>query len=256
MTRPMTWLAALRDHPERPPVAQRMVLVSLAQRMDWSTGCGFASAAQLADDADCGERTVRSATGWARKSAMLVQTRRGHRITADRVIASEWRLRVPDEAEDPTGNGMPVGSEPTGKWDGPNRQIDWTQPARTAPPSRTSSSRTSSSARGDSAKAPRPPRGSTTSQRVLQAIEAGQRLQAMMDAQAQPAPDREPVDVAAEIAKTRAHLARLNGRGEIRAADAPETRTPVPPAQDAEEQKQRALDDLAAYMRDHPEAAL
>jgi hypothetical protein len=134
-----------------------MVLVSLAQRMDWSTGCGYASSGQLAEDADCTDRTVRSATAWARKAAMLVQTRRGHRITADRVIASEWRLRLPDEADEPTGSGTPVGQEPTGKWSRPNRKMEPTQPEATAPPSRPSSSRTRSSARGAGANAPRPP---------------------------------------------------------------------------------------------------
>lgn len=91
----MTWLAALRDHPERPPVTQRMVLYCLAQRMDWSTGCGFASTAQLAGDADCSPPTVKRATGWGRTAGMLVQTRRGHRLGDGRTSASEWRLRLP-----------------------------------------------------------------------------------------------------------------------------------------------------------------
>jgi hypothetical protein len=166
----MTWLTALRDHPQRPPVAQRMALHALALRMDWQTGTGYASTAQLAADADCGERTVRGATGWARAAAMLVQTRRGHRVTAERVTASEWRLTLPDESQpdtavrlgpEPTGSGLPggprltghrqelpvdipaptgtavpVGADPTGTAGRPNRHGGETQPARGAPPSR------------------------------------------------------------------------------------------------------------------------
>ena len=162
----MTWMTAIRDHPERPALAQVHVLYALALRMDWQTGCGFASNAQLAADAQCGERTVRSATGWARKAELLVQTRRGHRITADRVIASEWRLAIPGETQPatlplltskPTGNGMPIGSKPTGKWERPNRQMEPTQPARTAPPSELGPQDLVPSANGDGAKAPRPP---------------------------------------------------------------------------------------------------
>lgn len=137
MTRPMEWLAALRDHPDRPPVTQRMVLVSLAQRMDWSTGCGYASTGTLAADADCAERTVRSATGWARGQSMLKQTRRGHRRGDGRVIASEWALCLPVS----TGSPVPVEDTSrdisTGKSGSLNRQMKPSQPAATAPPSRT-----------------------------------------------------------------------------------------------------------------------
>ena len=52
------WLAAVRDHPDRPPPMQRHALTCLVRRIDWKTGTGAASAAELAADAGCSERTV------------------------------------------------------------------------------------------------------------------------------------------------------------------------------------------------------
>jgi hypothetical protein len=161
----MVWMKALRDHPFRPATAQCHVLYSLALRMDWETGAGFASAAQLAEDAACRERTVRNATAWARAAQMLTQTRRGHRLGDGRKLASEWQLCMPPQParEDPfadasTGTGMPVEAVSTGKYRSLNRQIPQSQPARTAPPSELVPSRTSSSGRGETADAVRPPR--------------------------------------------------------------------------------------------------
>jgi hypothetical protein len=152
----MTWLAALRDHPERPPVAQRMVLVSLAQRMDWSTGCGFASTSQLADDADCSKPTVLRATGWGRAAGMLVQARRGHRLGDGRKVASEWRLALPELATETTSQGV-TGETLNGasryQPDHLKVSANGSQGVTTDPPSRTSSSRTSSSAFAGSADA-------------------------------------------------------------------------------------------------------
>src|ERR1039457_213570 len=71
------WLVAIRDHPQRPPAMQRYVLTVLALRLDWKTGAGFASTAQLAADADVTPPTVKRATSWARKAELLLQTRRG-----------------------------------------------------------------------------------------------------------------------------------------------------------------------------------
>ena len=101
MTRPLEWMTAIRDHPARPPAAQRHVLAMLALRLHWKTGEGAASAAQLAADADCCERTVRNATGWARGEAvkLLEQTRRGHRLGNGEVRASEWRLCPPSTCQ-------------------------------------------------------------------------------------------------------------------------------------------------------------
>ncbi len=143
------WLVAVRDHPERPAAVQRMVLWSLALRLDWATGCGYASSAQLAGDADACERTVRYATRWGRDHGLLVMTRRGHYVSADRRVASEWRLTQP--ATDCLLESQPAnGSRP-------NRQTETSQPAAGAPPSVPRSSRPRSSARG-AANAAAPPR--------------------------------------------------------------------------------------------------
>jgi hypothetical protein len=165
MTRPLKWMTAVRDHPDRPAAMQCHVLDRLALRMDWQTGCGAASAAQLAADADCDERTVQRATKWGRDHDMLKQTRRGHRIDAERAMASEWRLTLPGQpdtgdglASKPTGQGRRVDRDPTRQNRRPNPTEPPTQPDTTTPPSRTRSSRPSPSARGDGADAPRPPR--------------------------------------------------------------------------------------------------
>jgi hypothetical protein len=116
---PMAWMTAIREHSSCPPSAQCAVLLSLALRMDQETGAGLASAGQLADDAQCDERTVRRATGWARKAGMLEQSTRGHRLGDGRAVASEWRLvmpqadgarRSPDPATDGGTSGPTVGS--------------------------------------------------------------------------------------------------------------------------------------------------
>jgi hypothetical protein len=154
VTRPLEWMAAVRDHPERPPALQRHVLFSLALRMDWQTGCGFASGGQIAGDADCEERTVRRATGWARGAQLLVQTRRGHYISPERKVSSEWRLAIPQGQPDTADL---LEGKPTGQQTQPNRTGETSQPDSSTPPSRPRSSRPRSSARGDGANAPRPP---------------------------------------------------------------------------------------------------
>jgi len=90
--RPLAWLAIVRDHPERPGPMQCHVLTMFALRLDWSTGQGFCSEAQLMADADASGRTVRRAMLWARSRELTVRTRRGHRLGNGRVVASEWRL--------------------------------------------------------------------------------------------------------------------------------------------------------------------
>jgi hypothetical protein len=108
------WLVAIRDHPERPAPAQCHVLTMLALRMDWTTGSGFASILQLTADATASKATVKRATKWARDTGFLIQTRRGHRIDAERSAASEWQLTqglTPEPLEYPRAqNGRPKGS--------------------------------------------------------------------------------------------------------------------------------------------------
>jgi hypothetical protein len=126
----------------------------LALRLDWETGVGFASVRQIGADAGACERTVKSATVWARTSELLVLTRRGHYVSPERTVASEWRLALPQSqgaagrtlesqgARDPRANG----------------QIDPTQGASGTHTSRPRSSRPRSSARGNGANAPSRPR--------------------------------------------------------------------------------------------------
>jgi hypothetical protein len=139
----MTWMTAVRDHPDRPPALQVHVLTLLALRLDWATGCGFASTGQLAADADCDERTVRRATSWGRGAAMLLQARRGHRLGNGKTAASEWRLLLPFQPD----TGVLLTGISTGQDGNLNRTAEPSQPDTTTPPSRPSASRPSSSAR-------------------------------------------------------------------------------------------------------------
>jgi hypothetical protein len=118
-----TWLMAIRDHANRPPALQRHVLTMLALRMDWTTGRGFASAAQLAGDSDAEERTVRRATRWARDHELLLQTRRGHYISKETRIASEWQLTRPVDNSSQPDTGDLLG-KPTGQNGKANRTED------------------------------------------------------------------------------------------------------------------------------------
>jgi hypothetical protein len=96
VVRPLEWLTAVRDHPDRPPPKQCHVLTCLALRVDWRTGRGFASTAQLAADADCGKGTVQRATTWVRKHRMAKRTKRGHALRDGSGMASEWELLSPE----------------------------------------------------------------------------------------------------------------------------------------------------------------
>ncbi len=114
----------IRDHPDRPPALQRLVLYCLALRMDWETGCGFASTETLAADASAEERTVRRATRWGRQADLLLQTRRGHYISPETSVASEWQLTGPgypqDRTQPATGGRL---ADPTGQNGRPNRPV-------------------------------------------------------------------------------------------------------------------------------------
>jgi hypothetical protein len=142
MTRPLEWMAAVRDHPKRPPAAQVHALLLLALRMDWKTGCGFASMLQLAEDAESHRSTVWRATRWARDAELLVQTRRGHRVGDGTALSSEWRLTIPQRCTGETLGDSSMLQQPD-----LNVAEDPSQRRTGATPSRTSSSRTSPSAR-------------------------------------------------------------------------------------------------------------
>jgi Bacterial regulatory protein, arsR family len=120
--KPLLWMRAVRDHVPKPgPRSARLVvLFCLALRMR-SDGSGFASQRQLANDADVSESTVRRHLRWGRENGYVEQTRRGHRIDKDTVLASEYRLTQPV-----TGDLLdPV---PTGQSGVPNRSDSGTQP--------------------------------------------------------------------------------------------------------------------------------
>ena len=114
MTRPLAWMTAIRDHPKRPTPAQHLILNCLALRLDWETGAGFASVRQLTDDAGVNEKTVRRATTWARDNGFLTRTRRGHRINAETVIASSWRLTIPGQTQGVTDDTLAETQPDTG----------------------------------------------------------------------------------------------------------------------------------------------
>jgi hypothetical protein len=119
---PLIWMRAVRDHLPKPPAnsSRLLVLVCLALRMH-PGGTGFASQRQLADDATVSESTVRRHLRWGRETGYVEQTRRGHRIDENTVIASEYRLTQPV-------TGDLLAGDPTGQVDRPNRSSPGTQP--------------------------------------------------------------------------------------------------------------------------------
>lgn len=144
MTRPLVWMRAVRDARPKATVDRLAVLWALALRMR-ADGAGYASVRTLADDVAVCERTARRATDWARECDYLNRTRRGHRLGDGRVVASEWQLTVPVEAESqpdprdglsesqpdnaesqPDPNGISTGPESTTKRSSPrgNHQED------------------------------------------------------------------------------------------------------------------------------------
>ena len=144
VTRPLKWMAAVRDHPGRPSPMQCHVLNCLALRMDWQTGAGFASTGTLATDAAAGNAPSGTRPpGRARPRC----SRRPGAVTGS-ATAGRWGRNGSSGCQTSTGTQVPDEPISTGTEGGLNRHGEASQPARTAPPSRTSSSRTSSSARG------------------------------------------------------------------------------------------------------------
>jgi hypothetical protein len=117
------------------------VLLMLALRLDWATGTGYASTAQLCADTGASEITVRRALAWARKAGLLNRTRRGHRLGNGRAVASEWALALPSQPV--TKKGLSQDSQPVTKAGlrNLNRSVEASQPVSPAPPSRPSTSR-------------------------------------------------------------------------------------------------------------------
>ena len=127
--KPLVWMRAIRDDPRCTTVARLAVLWALALRMR-ADGSGYASAQMLMGDTEVCKRTVMYALAWARRSAYLDQTRRGHRLGSGQVIASEWQLSIPESqgARDCTlDESQGARGESQGANEGP-------QGARRAPP--------------------------------------------------------------------------------------------------------------------------
>lgn len=111
----LEWMAAVRDHPDRPRPAQRYVLCCLALRLDWKTGRGFASVTQLAGDAGCGASTVKRAIAWALGHRLLHRQTRGRHLWNGAATVSGWEPRLPSQQVrgDPlTGSPQQVRGDP------------------------------------------------------------------------------------------------------------------------------------------------
>jgi len=140
------WLVTLRDHSKGLPDAQYRALASLGVRLDWVTGRGFASLAQVAGDAYCGESTARRAITWARGEGLIDRTARGHSVgRGSSARASEYVTRIPSQ---PVTGDLLIGAF--------NRSIGRSQPVNRAlstgqsfdRPSKSSTSKSSTSKRG------------------------------------------------------------------------------------------------------------
>jgi hypothetical protein len=118
----LLWLKAVRDHPDRPGPAERLVLECLVLRLVWRTGEGYASVTQLAADAGCCERTAKRALWWALEHGLAVRTKRGHALRDGSGMASEWRLCLPLEGD--TGDGFQIWKVTTGRLEGDKDRLE------------------------------------------------------------------------------------------------------------------------------------
>jgi hypothetical protein len=136
----LMWMRAIRDHRPKPgPRSVRYpVLWALALRMR-PDGSGFVSQRLLAEDVEAGVSTVRRHLRWAMDAGYLLRTRRGHRITDELAVASEYRLTQPL-------TGDLLNEDPTAQITRPNRSDDGFQPLTRERP-RESSTRESSPSR-------------------------------------------------------------------------------------------------------------
>lgn len=112
-SRIMTWLSAVLDAPGGPEHVRP--LAALATILGWKTGAGWCSHEQMAGKADVCERTARQATGWARSAGLLRQTRRGHRLSDGKSLASGWVLLLPVPGEQPATESQPAAQRRLGE---------------------------------------------------------------------------------------------------------------------------------------------
>lgn len=142
------WLKAVRDHPDRLDHAQYRALACLALRLDWVTGEGFASIAEVAADADCGERTARRAITWACEHELLVRTAQGRHVgRGSSGRASEYRTCVPLQpvTRDPLPRSQQVTRDrlpglPAGHTASGSRSCRASQPVTSGHPSKSNTS--------------------------------------------------------------------------------------------------------------------
>jgi hypothetical protein len=141
---------------------QRLVLHSLALRMNWKSGTGYASTAQLMADADASKATAKRATSWARRAGLLLQTRRGHRLGSGQVAASEWKLLRPVDNSTQGLTGEPLNSPQGLNGEFSRAQQNGLKGSAETPHQELSSSRTSASPRGRQLRCPRGGRAAGT----------------------------------------------------------------------------------------------
>lgn len=104
------WIKAVTSHPDFTD-GQKLVLITLATDcLDFSTGAGYCSVKTLRERTGKGRTVVIGALELARKAGLIEQTKRGHRLTDNSKIASEWQVIYPPM---PTGTRPPVGPKPT-----------------------------------------------------------------------------------------------------------------------------------------------
>jgi hypothetical protein len=146
MARLGQWLVALREHSSgRLDHAQYRALVSLALRLDWKSGKGFASIAEVAADADCGPATVKRAITWARGRGLLERTARGHSVgRGSSARASEYLTSIPSQGI----TGEPLRAVSRDHGDGFKGSRMPFQGITREPPSKSSTSKSSTSSVG------------------------------------------------------------------------------------------------------------
>lgn len=138
------WIGAVHKRPDL-SASHRDILTYLAvMRLDYGTGKGYCSVRMLAEGRGWHEATVRRALDLAQKGdpPLLARTRRGHRISSEVVVASEWQVVYPPMptaqgnavGSSPTAHPCEVGADPTAQSAGPNRAEVETQPRTGAPP--------------------------------------------------------------------------------------------------------------------------
>lgn len=136
------WIKGLYARQEL-TAAHRDILIYLAvMRLDYGTGSGYCAVQSLAEGTGWHPATVKRALTIARQvdPPLLARTRRGHRISAENVTASEWQVLYPpmptaqgNDVGNPTAHGGNLGTDPTSQSPQPNSALVHTQQRTGAP---------------------------------------------------------------------------------------------------------------------------